>query len=145
MAAVSEFQPRNPEFRDAVRGTFAAQPFMLFLGASLTKVDAGSVEITLPIRNELSQQQGSVHAGVTAALADTACGLAAQTLMEAGNDVLSVEFKLNLLEPAAGRTVVAHARVIRSGRSLTVCQADVMADGVLVATMLGTMIARRKR
>jgi len=132
----------------AIRATFSKQELMRTLGASLGAVGPGAVEIVLPWRPELGQQAGVLHAGALASIADTACGLAALTLMEAGADVVSVEFKLNLLAPAHGQRFAARARVVRSGRTLTVTSADVFAiDGVteaIVATMLGTMIARRR-
>jgi uncharacterized protein (TIGR00369 family) len=131
----------------AIRATFSKQELMRTLGASLGAVGPGAVEIVLPWRPELGQQAGVLHAGALASIADTACGLVALTLMEAGADVLSVEFKLNLLAPARGERFAARARVVRSGRTLTVTTADVFAvDGgteTIVATMLGTMIARR--
>ena len=138
-------QVRNPEFESVVRATFGAQQFMSFLGASLTLVAPGEVEIALELRSELCQQGGSAHAGVIAAIGDSACGLAALTLMAAGHDVLSVEFKLNLLTPAVATTLITRGRVVRSGRTLTVCSAEILGGDELVATMLGTMIARARR
>jgi uncharacterized protein (TIGR00369 family) len=106
----------------------------------------GEVEILLPFRSDLGQQNGLIHAGVLAAIADSACGGAAFSLMPPGSNVLSIEFKLNLLAPAAGETFAARARVIRPGKTVTACAADVFAISaggeVLVATMLGTMMRR---
>jgi uncharacterized protein (TIGR00369 family) len=137
--------PMNDEA--AIRATFSKQELMRTLGASLGAVAPGAVEIVLPWRPELGQQAGILHAGVLASIADTACGLAALTLMEAGADVLSVEFKLNLLAPARGEHFAARARVVRAGRTLTVTAADVSAidsgTETIVATMLGTMISRK--
>jgi uncharacterized protein (TIGR00369 family) len=129
-----------------IRENFARQAFMATLGASLTRVAPGEVEISLPVREALSQQQGFLHAGVTATIADSACGYAALTLMPEGRDVVSVEFKVNLLAPATGDRVVARAHVIRAGRTLTVCRATVFAvagDGAEkpVLEMQGTMMA----
>ncbi len=115
---------------------------MTLLGASLEHVGDGEVRIALPFREDLVQQTGTLHAGVIAAIADNACGYAALSKMPDGANVLSVEFKLNLLAPAAGSRFVASARVIRAGRTLTVVSADVLADGAPVATMLATMIRR---
>jgi uncharacterized protein (TIGR00369 family) len=130
----------------AIRATFSKQELMRTLGASLGAVAPGTVEIVLPWRPELGQQAGVLHAGALASIADTACGLAALTLMEEGAGVVSVEFKLNLLAPARGERFAARARVVRAGRTLTVSAADVFAiDGgteTIVATMLGTMMAR---
>jgi len=117
---------------------------MELIGARLSLVEPGVVEITLPYRTDLLQQNGYLHAGIITTIADSACGYAAYTLMPAGSNVLSVEFKLNLLRPAQGEIFVARADVIKPGRTLTVVRADVFAitgdDKVLVATMQGTMI-----
>src|SRR5215213_6335421 len=114
------------------------------LGLRLLRVAPGEVEIGLDFREELTQQHGYLHAGVVTAAVDTACGYAALTLTEPGAEVLSVEFKLNLLSPAAGERFVARARVVRAGRNITVCAGDFFAlkdDGEkLVATMLATMM-----
>jgi uncharacterized protein (TIGR00369 family) len=103
------------------------------------------VEITLPFRLDLTQQHDYVHAAAVAAIADSACGYAALTLMERGLEVLSVEFKINLLAPAAGERFVAVGTVLRPGRTLTVCAADVHAEESgrrkLIAVMQATMIA----
>ena len=115
---------------------------MALIGAELVSVRAGEIEIVLPVREELHQQSGVTHAGVIAAIADSACGYAALTLMPAGSDVVSIEFKLNLLAPGTGGQLLARAKVVRSGRTITVCQADVFAAETLVATMVGTMMRR---
>lgn len=147
--AVACCMPRLASMNDesAIRATFTKQELMRTLGASLGRVGEGEVEIVLPWRTELGQQAGLLHAGVIASIADSACGFAALTLMEAGADVVSVEFKLNLLAPARGERFAARARVVRGGRTLTVATADVFAitdEGeTLVATMLGTMMSRK--
>ena len=137
--------PLNPSFAADVERSFARQPIMNLLGARLSLVEAGVIEITLPYRTDLTQQHGYLHAGVVTSIADSACGYAAYSLMPAGSEVLSVEFKVNLLRPAQGETFVARAEVIKAGKTLTVVRADVF--GVddqnareLVATMQGTMI-----
>ena len=130
-------------FESIVRETFARQKLMSLFGAQLTRISDGEVEITLPFREDLGQQSGTLHAGTIAAIADAACGLAALTKMPAGSDVVSVEFKLNLLAPAIGERFAARARVIRAGRTLSVVAADVFAnDETIVATMLATMMRR---
>ena len=139
---MNHFETPNPQFELVVRDSFARQSLMSTIGAELTRVAPGEVIIELPFRDGLAQQNGFLHAGVIAAIADSACGYAAQTLMPAGKDVLTVEFKLNLLAPAAGDRFIAIATVLRAGRTLTVVRADVHAGGKLLATMLGTMIAR---
>ncbi|HET8774055.1 MAG TPA: PaaI family thioesterase [Thermoanaerobaculia bacterium] len=136
------FEAVNPQFEAVVRESFARQSLMSSIGAELTRVAPGEVTIELPFGEGWGQQDGFLHAGVVASIADSACGYAAQTLMPEGKGVLTVEFKVNLLAPAAGERFVAAATVLRAGRTLTVVRADVHADGKLVATMLGTMIAR---
>ena len=134
----------DPDFAARVRDSFAKQRVMSTIGARVTHVAPGEVDVELPTREDLAQQNGFVHAGIIATIADSACGYAAYTLMPAAADVLSIEFKLNLLAPAVGATIVARARVLRAGRTITVCRADVHAvnDGAekLVATMVGTMM-----
>jgi uncharacterized protein (TIGR00369 family) len=119
----------NP--RDAaerVRASFERQRFMQTLGARLETVAAGEVEIRVTMDGRLTQQHGYLHAGVLAAVADSACGYAALTLMPENCEVVSVEFKINLLAPAVGRELIARARVVRAGRTVTVCSADVSMD-----------------
>lgn len=136
----------NPDFERTVRQSFMRQRLMELLGAKLGAVLAGSVEISLPVRDDILQQGGVVHAGAIASIADSACGYAALTLMPPGSEVVSIEFKLNLLAPATGQSLVARGRVVRAGRTITTCSADVFAvasgEETLVATMLGTMMRR---
>ncbi|HUR24679.1 MAG TPA: PaaI family thioesterase [Candidatus Thermoplasmatota archaeon] len=112
---------------------------MAHLGARLEKVEPGLVEISLPFRRELSQQHGYFHAGVVTTIADSAAGYAAFSLMPAGSSVLSVEFKVNLLAPANGQRLLARGKVIRSGRTITVCsmEVDVEKDGARTPCMVG--------
>ena len=119
------------------------QTLMQTIGAELARIAPGEIEVALAFRPDLGQQHGFLHAAVVTAIADTACGYAALTLMPPESEVLSVEFKLNLLAPAKGARFVARARVVRSGRTLSVCTADVLNDeNTLIATMLATMIRR---
>jgi uncharacterized protein (TIGR00369 family) len=142
---MSSFTAVDPEFANRVRVSFGEQRVMAAIGASLGTVEAGAVDIVLPFRDDLTQQDGFVHAGIVAAIADSACGYAAYSLMPATARVLSIEFKVNLLAPAVGERLIARARVLRPGRTITVCRADVAAvidrKEKLVATMLGTMMA----
>ena len=142
--SVNAMPAPNPNFAAEVRRSFAQQSIMQLIGAGLSLVEPGLVEITLPYRQELTQQHGYLHAGMVTTIADTACGYAAFTLMPAGAEVLSVEFKVNLLRPAKGETFLARAEVIKPGKTLTVVRADVFAlienNRTLVATMQGTMI-----
>ena len=121
---------------------------MATIGAELADVAAGRVVITLAVEPRLSQQHGFLHAGVVVAALDSACGYAALTLMPAEMEVLTAEFKVNLLAPAGGDSLVAEGEVVRAGRSLTVCRGDAFSEGVErvhVATMLATIIGRRAR
>jgi uncharacterized protein (TIGR00369 family) len=146
---MAQFEPQDPDYERRVRATFDRQPVMATLGASLLRVAPGEVEIALPFRADLTQQHGFLHAGVVTAVVDTACGAAALSLMPPGAGVLTVEYKVNLLAPAAGDRFVARARVAKPGRTLTVCAGDVYAerDGreTPVATMLATMMTVRDR
>ena len=119
------------------------------IGAAMTRVEAGAVEIALPYRADLTQQHGFVHAGIVATILDSACGYAAFSLMPADAAVLTVEYKINLLRPAKGDRLVARARVVRAGKTLTVCTGDVVAQAGgeenVVATMLATVMAVPQR
>jgi uncharacterized protein (TIGR00369 family) len=146
---VTAHEPQDPAYEARVRASFDRQRFMQTIGAQLVRVAPGEVDVELPVRDALVQQHGFVHAGALATVADSACGYAALSLMPAGAAVLSVEFKINLLAPAAGDRVIARGRVIRAGKTVTVCWGEVTAyDGAnerLVATMVGTMMTVRDR
>jgi len=118
---------------------------MSTLGAELTAVGEGMVEIRLPFSPSLTQQDGYLHAGAVTAVLDSACGYAALSVAPADHEVLTVEFKVNLLAPAAGKVFIAKAQVKRAGRKLTVCTADAFAitgdTQKVVATMLTTIMA----
>jgi uncharacterized protein (TIGR00369 family) len=122
---------------------------MTTIGAELVSVAPGAVQISLPYRADLTQQNGYLHAGIVTTIADSACGYAAYTLMPPNSSVLSVEFKVNLLRPAKGSEFLAIGEVLKPGRTLTVVRADVFAnpknERVLVATMLGTMMCLTSR
>lgn len=135
----------DAEVEARVRRSFARQGYMAAIGAELVHLAAGEVDIALPFSDRLTQQDGYLHAGVVAGAADSACGYAALTTMDAEAEVLTVEFKVNLLAPAAGERLVARGRVLRTGRTLTVCRGDaVTISGGLethVATLTATLIA----
>jgi len=141
-------QLRNPSYAQEIEQSFAKQTIMGLIGAELTRIEPGVIEITLPYRADLAQQHGYLHAGIVTTIADSACGYAAYSLMPLNSEVLSVEFKVNLLRPAKGETFSAVAEVVKAGKTLTVVRADVF--GIeqerreLVATMLGTMICLSK-
>ena len=143
-------QPANPNYVEEIRTSFARQAIMQLIGAELGRVEPGFVEITLPYRKDLTQQHGYLHAGIVSTIADSACGYAAFSLMPANSEVLSVEFKVNLLRPAKGLSFLARSGVIKAGRTLSVVSVDVFAvsevgEEQLIATMQGTMIGVKSR
>lgn len=141
------FDPADTDFEARVRQSFARQLVMRTIGATLLSVAPGEVTIELPFREDLTQQHGYLHAGIVTTVVDSACGYAAMSLMPPGAEVLSVEFKINLLSPAKGESLVARAGVKRAGRNITVCAGDAFAVSEgrekLVATMLATMMTVR--
>jgi len=141
---MTDFEPKDADFEARVRASFARQRVMETIGARLSRVAPGEVEIELPFSEKLTQQHGYLHAGIVAAVVDSACGYAAMSLAPADSEILSIEFKLNLLSPARGESFVARARVKRAGRNVTVCAGDLYAlEGAsekTVATMLATMM-----
>jgi uncharacterized protein (TIGR00369 family) len=143
------FEPKNPDFRTVAAATFERQPAMRTLGISLARLEPGEVELSMAYSPEFTQQNGFVHAGIITAGLDNACGIAAFTLMPAGSDVLTVEFKTNLLAPARGERFFFRAHVVKPGRTLTVCEARAYAQHEdaesLVATMTGTLMALTPR
>jgi uncharacterized protein (TIGR00369 family) len=143
------FEPQDPDFEARVRTSFTRQQVMVTLGATMTRVAPGAVEIQLPFRQDLTQQNGFLHAGIVTTIVDSACGYAAFSLMPTGVNVLTVEYKVNLVAPALGAFFAARGRVIKPGRTITVCAGDVFAlqDGNerLVATMQATMMTVRAR
>jgi uncharacterized protein (TIGR00369 family) len=135
----------SPAVQARVQDSFDLQGLMSHLGARLTHIGPGRVHIVLPARPEVTQQHGYVHAGATSAIADSAGGYAALTLFDEDSDVLTVEYKINLLAPAAGEHLEAVGTVVKSGRTLTVCRLEVygiQADGArkLVANGQQTLI-----
>ena len=129
-----------------VRESFSRQSHMASLGVTIVLIAPGEVHLAFPFAAQFCQQNGFLHAGAVASVADSANGYAAYTLAPPDTDVLAVEFKINLLAPAQGEGFLAYGRVLRAGRTLTVCQADVFTTGtperILVATMLSTIILR---
>jgi uncharacterized protein (TIGR00369 family) len=123
----ARYQPADPNFADRIRESFARQGFMTLLGAAITRIEPGLVEIEVPFRLDLTQQHGYFHAGVAGTLADTAGGYAGYTLFPVGSSVLTVEFKINLVAPAQGERLCARGQVVKSGRTLTICALEVFA------------------
>jgi uncharacterized protein (TIGR00369 family) len=143
------FEPKNPDYRAVATATFERQQAMHSLGMSIARLEAGEVDLAMPYSLAFTQQNGFVHAGIITTGLDTACGIAAFTLMPADSDILTVEFKTNLLAPARGERFVFRAHVVKPGRTLTVCDAQAFAerDGAesLIATMTGTLMALPQR
>ena len=132
--------PADPAFAARCRESFGRQKAMALIGARLTLVEPGYVEIALPFRDDLTQQKGFVHGGILGMIADTACGYSAFSLMPAGCSLVTVEYKMNILTPARG-ALLAKGQVVKAGRTLTVARAEVYAeDGRHVATMQQTLM-----
>jgi uncharacterized protein (TIGR00369 family) len=142
---MGELQPADQHFEARVRSSFEKQGIMATIGARLVKVVPGEVDIEFPYALSLSQHNGYIHAGVLTTVVDSACGYAAYTLMPVEFDVLSIEYKVNFMSPAVGESFRGIGRVVKAGRTITVCAGDMIAiaDGKekVVATMLATMIA----
>jgi uncharacterized protein (TIGR00369 family) len=145
-AAVSTFPfvPPDPGYAGRVRDSFARQGAMRLIGAELVAVEPGYCAIALAPRAEVSQQHGYVHAGIVSAIVDSAGGYAGFTLFPASASVLTVEFKINLLAPAAGERLVAEGFVVKPGRSLAITRGEVHAEKhgkrTLVALMQQTLM-----
>lgn len=134
------FQPLDVDFERRIRASFARQKAMALIGAGLTRVEPGRVEVELPFRDDLTQQKGYVHGGVIGMIADSACGYAAFSLMPASASLVTVEYKINILAPALG-SLTARGDVVKPGRTLTIARAEVYADdGKHVATMQQTLM-----
>jgi len=142
---MTTFAPADPDYEARVRESFTRLAFMRTIGARLLKVAPGEAEIDVAVRDELTQQHGYVSAAIVTAIVDAACGYAAMSLVPAGTGVVTVEYKVNFMSPARGERLLAHGRVVKAGRALTVCAGEVHAltDAApkAVATMLGTMAA----
>ena len=142
---IPRFEPRDPQYAERVQQSFARQGIMKTLGATLGLLEPGAVDIHLDWAQGLTQQHGFLHAGVVSTGLDSACGYAAFTLMPVEAAVLTIEFKINLLAPARGERFRMEGRVIKPGRTITVCEGRAFAiDGSqekLVATMGCTLMA----
>lgn len=122
------FQPADPGFEARVRASFGRQAAMKLIGATIARVEPGVAVVELPYRADLTQQHGLVHGGITAMIADSAAGYAAYSLFPADSSILTVEFKINLVAPADGERLVATGRVKKPGRTLTICEFEVVAE-----------------
>lgn len=135
----------NADFEDRVRASFARQAAMATIGAELTRVTPGIVEIEMPFAQTLTQQHGFLHAGVISAALDSACGCAAFSLMPENATVLTIEFKVNLLAPGKGERFLFRGSVTKPGRTIVVADGQAYAfaadgEAKLIATMTGTMM-----
>jgi uncharacterized protein (TIGR00369 family) len=137
----------DPNFESRVRANFTRQSMLSTLGGEVGMVCPGEVHLLMPFGSHLTQQDGFLHAGVVATLMDSACGYAAFSLMPADARVLSVEFKVNLLAPARGERFRAEGRVVKAGRTITVCEGKAFSihneEEALCALMQATMICIR--
>ena len=132
--------PADPNFAVRIRASFGRQKAMSLIGASLTVVEPGQVEVALPYRHDLTQQKGFIHGGIIGMIADTACGYAAYSLMPADCSLVTVEYKINILAPARA-SLAARGEVVRAGRTLTVTRGEVYSeDGKHVASMQQTLM-----
>jgi uncharacterized protein (TIGR00369 family) len=142
---VPTFHPSDPAYEARVRASFARQGLLRTISASLERVIPGQVEISLTPSSPVSQQHGFVHAGALAAIADSAAGYAALSVMPPGAGVLTTEFKINLLAPAGGERILARGLVIKAGRTLTFAQTEVFSETAgqrkLVAFLTATLMA----
>lgn len=145
---VKDFKVRDPDYEKLTRANFASQGFMHHLGTEMTVLSPGYCELKLVFRDELAQQHGFFHGGVIATLADVAGGYAAFTLLEPKATNVTVEFKVNLLAPGVGHSLIARGKVVKAGRNLTVSKSDVLCiasddQEKLCATALATYMALR--
>jgi len=140
-------EPRDPQWQEKVRGSFARQKVMALIGAELVDVRPGRCEIHLPFRDDLTQQNDYFHAGIISTVVDSAGGYAGFSLMPAGSDVLTVEYKLNLLAPGEGERLIAIGEVVKSGRHLVITRGEVYAvnngRSIHCATMQQTLMTMR--
>ncbi len=123
--AMANFKPSDPDYEARLRESFCSQGLMKLIGAEIISISPGHCEIRTPFNETVSQQHGFFHGGVVGAVADSAGGYSSFTLMNPGDGVLTVEYKLNFITPADGDELIASGRIIKSGRTLTVCHVDV--------------------
>jgi uncharacterized protein (TIGR00369 family) len=137
--AHTERLPPDAGYEARVRASFDRQNAMRLIGAQLTRIAPGACTIELPYRDDLTQQHGYIHAGIVSAIADTAGGYAGFTLFPADASVLTVEYKLNLIAPAAGERLIAEASVVKPGKTLVITRGDVYAEHAGARTLCAIM------
>lgn len=139
------FKYFDPDYEEKVRSSFSRQPFMNYISATVTDVKPGYCEIRLAYKKELSQQHGYFHAGVIGTVADNCGGYAAYSLMPPGTSVLTVEYKLNLIAPGDGDSIIGRSNIVKAGRTLSICNTEVFVvrEGAekLCATSLMTVMS----
>lgn len=123
---MAEFEPRNPDFRAFLEGYVGAQRYLTLIGAELAGVEPGAVVFRVPYRDDLGQQDGYFHGGVVGSVAEAVMGAAAASLVAKGSNVVGAEYKVNLLSPGNGTALIARGYVVKPGRRLIVCRADVV-------------------
>ena len=136
----NHFKAIDHNYAQRVQDSFYGQPFMQLVGGRIVSITPGHCEIHLPHKPELTQQHGYFHAGIIGTMADNSGGYAALTLTPPGKEVLTVEYKLNLLLPGNGRGLISRGRVIKAGRTLIVCQSDVFNVNENQETLAATAI-----
>ena len=144
-SSLESFKPADPEFAARIRDSFARQGAMALIGARLARIEPGLAEIELPYSTQITQQHGFVHAGIVSTALDSACGYAAASLMPADSGILTIEFKINLLAPAAGERFRFLGRVRKPGRTIVVAEGEAFgidATGAekTIATMTATVM-----
>ena len=146
---MADFEPKDPNFAERVRASFDRQKVMATLGITIDELRAGEIVLKMPYQALYTQQHGFMHAGIISTALDSSCGYAAYSLMPQDAAVLTVEFKTNLLAPAEGDVFIFRARVIKPGRTLTLCDSQAFAiqngSEKLIATMTGTLMALHDR
>ncbi|MGI9484310.1 MAG: PaaI family thioesterase [Geminicoccaceae bacterium] len=142
---MSSFEAKDPNYQSRVEASFDRQQAMHTLGIKLIKLLPGETELSMPYSQAYTQQHGFLHAGIVTTALDSACGYAAFSLMPDDAAVLTVEFKTNLIAPAQGERFFFRGRVVKPGRTITVCEAAAYAEyggsEKLIATMSGTLMA----
>ena len=123
-----KLEPKFINYRQKIEDSFNRQGFMKLIGAKLVDVQVGYCEIEVPYRKDLTQQHGFFHAGVISTIADNTAGYAAFSVIEESSSILTVEFKLNLMSPGDGEKLIGKSKVLKHGRTLTICRSEVYVE-----------------